>query len=94
MLSSGAVPAGCTTGCCSCCTYGNNIQQLEPSEVMCGGNQCGACCCYCMLGGALPAITAIFLGVPMPVTLTCFIHAPARQAIKRKYGIQPVSPCN
>lgn len=58
-----------------CCIYGTIVEQLHPSEVACSGSFCGACWLYAI--------------VPPPCSW--YMHMSVRQAIKRKYGIKPVS---
>ncbi|GLC46336.1 hypothetical protein PLESTB_001000300 [Pleodorina starrii] len=63
---------------CPCCSYGSMVGKMGPEEVFCGGNCCGACCCYAIL---------------WDLGLCCLLHMGARRRIREKYGIQS-NGCN
>ncbi|KXZ43758.1 hypothetical protein GPECTOR_81g208 [Gonium pectorale] len=60
---------------------------MPAGEVCCGANSCGACCCFYMLGGFVPTITAALFLVPVPLSCSCFVHTGSRGWIRQKYGI-------
>lgn len=87
-------PVCCTACCCPCCIYGQIAAALSPEETPCGGNYCGACCCFYTLYAAAQGIDALFaLSLGLHVgTIVCplsiIIHCPTRGAIRRRYNIQ------
>lgn len=92
-----AEPGGCGLccygGCCGPCLYGDSMSRMAPHEATCGGNSYGACCGYWMLGGFVPAMTALLFGVPLPLSCSFAIQTSGRRSIKRKYGIHPDDGC-
>ena len=65
----------------------------------CAGNQCGACCLYTTIGGAIYAGGALFAGVgayaamPLVGLLTSALHYNVRSAFKRQHGIAETGCC-
>ena len=88
-----ATPGCCMAFCCPCCIYGQIVAAMGPHEAFCGGNFCGACCCFYSLHAVPQLIDTLFIfACSIPVgtiafPLSTIIHCPARRAIRQKFNI-------
>ena len=86
-------PVCCEACCCPCCVYGQILAAMEPNEAACGGNYCGACCCFYALHSISQLIDSLFIlffAIPVGTIVFPFaaiVHYPARKAIRQKHNI-------